>query len=245
MSANAILALTALGVGALLVLGVAVVLGTGLFQARSLLRKEFAAYFMSPVAYVMLVVFLAVLGCRFYLALDQLTQGGPQGIEFPMQYLFSILPRGIAGSKGWLMELFSSQAFWVVYLLIPPLLTMRLFAEERSTGTLEVLMTAPLKDWQVVLSKYLACFAFYLILWLPTLVYLPILLDLQQPQWQPVWSTWSILLLSGLGAIVLAALLMLLPLGTTSRLTALVLFVGGAACMALGGWRHYHNDPVE
>src|SRR5437899_13071952 len=113
---NAMLTFAVLGVVGLLILGLAIFLLAGLFQARSLLRKEFSAYFLSPVAYVMLVVFLAVLGCRFYLALDQLTQGGPQGIEFPMQYLFSIVPRGIAGSKAWLMELFSSQAFWVVYL---------------------------------------------------------------------------------------------------------------------------------
>src|SRR5262249_25472319 len=133
LSVNEILIFATLGVVGLLVLGVAIVLLVGLFQARSLFRKEFSAYFVSPVAYVMLVVFLAVLGCRFYLALDQLSQSGPQGIEFPMQYLFSILPRGIAGSKAWLMELFSSQAFWAIYLLIPPLLTMRLFAVQRST----------------------------------------------------------------------------------------------------------------
>lgn len=239
---NAILTLATLGVVGLLILGVAIFLLVGLFQARSLLRKEFTAYFLSPVAYVMLVVFLAVLGCRFYLALDQLTQSGPQGIEFPTQYLFSILPRGIAGSKAWLMELFSSQAFWVVYLLIPPLLTMRLFAEERSSGTLEVLMTAPLKDWQVVLSKYLGCFAFYLILWLPTLVYLPALLDLKQPEWQFTWTIWSILLLSGLGATLFALFLTLLPLGAVSRLIALFLLVAGAVCAGLGGWYHYHSE---
>jgi ABC-type transport system involved in multi-copper enzyme maturation permease subunit len=59
---------------------------------------------------------------------------------------------------------------------------MRLFAEERSSGTLEMLLTAPIRDWQVVFAKYVACFGFYTILWLPTLVYLPILGD---------WS-WSI-----------------------------------------------------
>ena len=65
--------------------------------------------------------------------------------------------------------------FWLIYLAIPPLLTMRLFAEERGSGTLELLMTSPLRDWQVVLSKYVACFAFYAFLWLPTLAYLPVL----------------------------------------------------------------------
>jgi energy-coupling factor transporter ATP-binding protein EcfA2 len=49
------------------------------------------------------------------------------------------------------------------------------------TGTLEMLMTTPLREWQIVLGKYIACLAFYVVLWLPTLVYLPVLLDLRVP----------------------------------------------------------------
>src|SRR5437867_3645590 len=126
----------------------------------SLVRREFSAYFLSPIAYVVLAVFLVVTGHLFYLTLLQLTARWSQGVYFPMQRILS---------DNW---------FWLVFLFIPPLLTMRLFAEERSTGTLEMLLTTPLRDWQIVLSKYVACFVFYLVLWLPTLVYLPILLDL-------------------------------------------------------------------
>src|SRR5438105_11370082 len=125
----------------------------------SLIRREFSAYFLSPIAYVVLVLFLAVTGHLFYLTLQQLTATGPKGVEFPMQLMLG------------------DERFWLVFLFIPPLLTMRLFAEERSTGTLEMLMTAPVRDWQVVLTKYLACFGFYVLLWLPTLAYLWILLD--------------------------------------------------------------------
>ena len=78
---------------------------------------------------------------------------------------------------------------------------MRLFAEERSTGTLEVLMTAPLTDWQVVLSKYLACFGFYIVLWLPTLAYLPAILSARTPEERidpmPVVSSYLGLVLAG------------------------------------------------
>src|SRR5438132_226358 len=130
----------------------------------SLVRREFAAYFLSPIAYVVLAVFLAVTGHLFYLTLAQLTARGPQGVNFPMQLMLT---------DTW---------FWLVFLFIPPLLTMRLIAEEQSSGTLEMLLTAPLRDWQIVLSKFLACFGFYIVLWLPTLLYLPILLDLD-------WST--------------------------------------------------------
>src|SRR5215831_20951071 len=148
---------------AVLGLLVAAWLFVGLFQARSLFRRELSAYFVSPVAYVVLVVFLIMTGILFYQTLDLLTARGARGVEFPMQ------------------KMLGDQTFWLVFLFIPPLLTMRLFAEERSTGTLEMLMTAPLRDWQVVLSKYLACYAFYVILWLPTLLYLPVLLDLHVP----------------------------------------------------------------
>ncbi len=204
---------------------------------------------MSPIAYVMLVVFLAVLGCRFYLTLKQLTQTGPRGVEYPLQFLFSIFPRGTENSNEWVADLLSGVAFWLVYLLIPPLLTMRLFAEERSTGTLEMLMTAPLRDWQVVLSKYFACFVFYVVLWLPTLIYLPVLLNLHDPVWRfpsPLgdlaWTEWSILLVSGLGGMVLAVLLVLPRFGTVFRVVALVLFLGGAICTAVGLWGHYRYD---
>src|SRR5207248_4021398 len=95
------------------------------------------------------------------LSLGQLTARGPKGISYPMQLLVSDV------------------AFWLVYLVIPPLLTMRLFAEERSSGTLEMLLTAPVRDWQIVLSKYVACYLFYVLMWLPTLLYLPVLLNWQ------------------------------------------------------------------
>ena len=200
-----------------------VYLTAGLFQARSLVRREFAAYFLSPIAYVVLVVFLAVTGHLFYHTMQQLTASGPKGVEFPMQLMLG------------------DDKFWLVFLFIPPLLTMRLFAEERGTGTLEMLMTAPLRDWQVVLSKYLACFAFYVVLWLPTLLYLPVLVDMHTPILRPNWTPDSLAFVGGLGAVVLALVLAWLPGGTTMRLVALVLLLGGAAAAAVGGWRHYHG----
>ncbi|MCI0681179.1 MAG: ABC transporter permease [Gemmataceae bacterium] len=131
----------------------------------SLIHREFSAYFFSPIAYVVIAVFLAVTGYLFALSVLQLTAPGPKGISYPMQLIVNDV------------------AFWLVFLFIPPLLTMRLFAEERSSGTLEMLMTAPLRDWQIVFSKFVACYAFFVLMWLPTLLYLPVLLD-----WQ--WGTW-------------------------------------------------------
>lgn len=132
----------------------------------ALVQREFSAYFLSPIAYAALCVFLLVTGYLFSLTLGKLTVPGPGGIEYPMQ--------GLLGDER----------FWLVFLFLPPLLTMRLLAEERGTGTLEPLLTAPIRDWQVVAGKYIACFLFYVVLWLPTLAYFPILTDFD-------WSTWK------------------------------------------------------
>src|SRR5215831_16823801 len=192
-TAGNILSLIILGILLLLGLAVGAVIVTGLFNARSLLRREFSAYFLSPIAYVVLVLFLVVTGHLFYLTLQQLTATGPKGVEFPMQLMLG------------------DERFWLVFLFIPPLLTMRLFAEERSSGTLEMLMTAPVRDWQVVVSKFLACYAFYMVMWLPTLLYLPVLQGAHPPVWKAVWTSSSILLVAGLGATLLGSLSILVP----------------------------------
>ncbi len=225
LALNEIVTLVALG--ALLLVGVAVglVLLGGLFGARSLIKREFAAYFFSPIAYVVLVIFLAVTGRLFYLTVEQLTAAGPRGAEYPMQFLFG------------------NQWFWLIYLVIPPLLTMRLFAEERNSGTLEMLMTAPLRDWQVVMSKYVACFAFYAFLWLPTLAYLPVLVDWQRPTVQWVMTPYSLLFVGGVAAVLLALLSGVVRLGSGARVVGLILFLGGVACAVAGGVLHYRWDP--
>ncbi|MBA2243291.1 MAG: ABC transporter permease, partial [Chthoniobacterales bacterium] len=66
---------------------------------------------------------------------------------------------------------FNSVFFWFAFVLIFPLITMRLFAEEFKLGTIEPLMTAPVRDWQVVLAKFFGALVFYIVLWIPTLLY--------------------------------------------------------------------------
>jgi ABC-type transport system involved in multi-copper enzyme maturation permease subunit len=233
-----------LGVLALVLLVALVVAGfllVGLFNARSLIRREFSAYFLSPVGYVVLTIFLLVTGLFFYLTMGLLTKNDSRTFYYLSTWL---LPTSESRDVEFpLTVMLGHWVFWLVFLFIPPLLTMRLFAEERGSGTLEVLLTSPLRDWQVVLSKYLACFAFYVFLWLPTVVYLPVLLDLGPPVWQAVWTFNVCLLLGGLAAMVLAVVLALLPLGTVWRVVSLVLLVAGAVCTSVGAWGHYHHDP--
>jgi len=116
-----------------------------------LLGREVRGYFYSPVAYIVLVFFLLVAGTDFYFQISFMNQ---RQLQYTVQEAF-----------------FNSVFFWFAFVLIFPLITMRLFAEEFKLGTIEPLMTAPVRDWQVVLAKFTGALVFYIILWLPTLLY--------------------------------------------------------------------------
>lgn len=115
-----------------------------------LLKKELRAFFVSPVAYVVLALVMVLSGYSFRAALSILERGPSEGSI--VQWMFQ---------PNW---------FWLSYFFVFPLLTMRLFAEEKKMGTLETLFTTPVRAWQVVLSKYLAAVIVYSLLWTPTWV---------------------------------------------------------------------------
>jgi len=117
----------------------------------TLLEREVKSFFYSPIAYVVMCFFLALTGFSFYIAVSLLNRG-PSDITVVQAFFNTIL-------------------FWIAYLLVFPLITMRSFSEEFKLGTIESLMTAPVKDWQVVISKWLGCLFFYIILWIPSGVY--------------------------------------------------------------------------
>ncbi|HNR94556.1 MAG TPA: ABC transporter permease [Kiritimatiellia bacterium] len=118
-------------------------------------KRELAAYFLSPIAYVMMMFFLAVMGYTFWM-------------------LLNILAHGVVGATV-MNELFGSIFFWITLLILIPLITMRLLAEENRSGTIELLMTAPVTEAQVVLAKYAGALSFYFIMWMPTLAYVYVL----------------------------------------------------------------------
>lgn len=114
--------------------------------------RELRAYFFSPIAYIVLFFLLAVNGAIFAVIVSFLTQPmAPPGP--PFEYFFN------------------NFYFWLLQLIVAPVLTMRLLAEERKSGSIEVLMTAPVTEGQVIAGKYLAAFVFYLFLWAPTALY--------------------------------------------------------------------------
>lgn len=117
----------------------------------TLLSREIRSYFHSPIAYIVLVFFLLVSGVDFYFQISFMNQ---RPVPYSVEEAF-----------------FNSVFFWFAFVLVFPLITMRLFSEEFKLGTIEPLMTAPVRDWQVVLSKYFGALFFYIVLWIPTLFY--------------------------------------------------------------------------
>jgi ABC-2 type transport system permease protein len=174
--------------------------------------RELRAYFFSPLAYVVLFFLLVANGVIFAIIVGYLNDPmAPAGR--PFDYFFN------------------NFVFWAMQLFGAPVLTMRLLAEERRSGSIEVLMTAPVTENQVVVGKYLGALTFYIFLWLPTVLYGVILESYTDVDWGPVAAGYLGLVLIGalflsiglfassltrnqlIAAIITFALLLLLVLG--------------------------------
>ena len=115
----------------------------------TLLRRELAAFFFSLSGYVIIAATAFLIGESFAQLIDGL---GTDPWPMPVTQMF-----------------FSSIYFWMIVLLVAPVITMRLFALEKSSGTFETLMTTPVGDFQVVAAKFAAAILFYVVMWLPLL----------------------------------------------------------------------------
>lgn len=169
------------------------------------LSRELRAYFFSPLAYIVMAVLLVVNGFIFWLIVSFLSD-----------------PRASTGAP---LELFFGQTFffWLILLFMTPVLTMRLLSEERRSGTIEVLMTAPITEAQVVLGKYVAALSFYIALWVPTLAYAGVIARYSTVDWGPVASGY--LGIVGVGALFLAVGVLASAVTRSQLIAALLTFV--------------------
>jgi ABC-2 type transport system permease protein len=118
----------------------------------TLIRRELSGYFFSMTGYIIIAATMFLLGFSFVNLLKQLQQ---EPTPMPITELF-----------------YGTWYFWLILLLTTPVITMRLFAQEKFSGTFETLMTTPVSDFQVVLAKFTASLMFYVLMWLPLLGYL-------------------------------------------------------------------------
>ncbi|HML17535.1 MAG TPA: ABC transporter permease subunit [Bryobacteraceae bacterium] len=151
-------------------------------------RKELNSYFRSPIAYGVMAFFALIAGYFFYVAVVFFVRRGVEssmmGQSMPMDMNdFVIRP------------LFSNVS--VIGLFLIPMITMRLFAEEKRSGTIELLVTSPLRDLEIILGKWLAALILYAAMLGISALSLAVLFAYGQPDWKPILVGYLGLLLLG------------------------------------------------
>ncbi len=140
-------------------------------------RKELGSYFVSPIAYLLLIMFAVIFGFFFWNALGVFIIEGMEmqmrGQSFPMNINEQIIRPLLSNAS-------------VIGLFFIPMITMRLFAEEKRTGTIELLVTSPIRDIEIILGKWLAALMLYSCLLLFTALNFAFLFKYGNPDWKPL-----------------------------------------------------------
>lgn len=152
-------------------------------------KKEMRLYFTSPIAWVILTIFLFIAGYFFYAIFAFYTLASMQAAMNP------VMARDLNVTESVLRPLFSNVS--VILLLLMPLVTMRLFAEERRSGTIELLLTYPVRDGAVLVGKYLAALTLYAVMLALTLTYPGMVMYFTRVEWGPLVTGYLGLVLLG------------------------------------------------
>jgi len=183
----------------------------------AIVERELRAYFTSPIAYVILTIFVFLSGLFYRSILSQVLQMGlmaqiqaqqlgPRPMDMP-----GMITRGFLSTMS------------VILLFIMPMLTMGLFSEEKKRGTIELLLTAPLTDLEVVLGKFFAGATFFVILLLTTWIPTGALYLYSSPASGPILTAYLGLLLYGLALVAIGVFISTL---TENQIIAAVLSFG-------------------
>jgi ABC-2 type transport system permease protein len=151
-------------------------------------RKELSSYFRSPIAYGVMCFFAVITGFFFYAFTRSFLQ---QSLQMTM--MGQSAPLNV---NEWVVRNFLNNIS-VVGLFIIPMITMRLFAEEKRTGTIELLVTSPLRDYEIVLGKWLAAFTLYLAILSISVLDMLVLFAYGNPDWRPMAIGYLGLILQG------------------------------------------------
>jgi ABC-2 type transport system permease protein len=153
-------------------------------------QRELKSYFASPIAYIVIGCFALLYGFFYRVMLDyfmrmslqmgQFGAGGPQTANVNEMMIRPLM-----------------QNILIMVLFIMPMVTMRTYSEEKRSGTIELLLTSPLTDWQIVLGKFAGAMTLYAIALAVTLVPLGMLFLYGRPEWKPIATSYLGLLLFG------------------------------------------------
>jgi len=151
-------------------------------------RKELKSYFASPVAYGLMAFFALVAGYFFYAAVAIFVTRGME-----MQMMGRGMPMDV---NEWVVRPVLMNVS-VIGLFMIPMITMRLFAEEKRAGTIELLITSPVRDWEIILGKWFAALLMYSAILGVSLVNVLVLFAYGKPDWKPLLVGYLGLLLQG------------------------------------------------
>src|SRR6202158_4460119 len=181
--------------------------------------KELRSYFVSPIAYLLLVMFAVIFGFFFWNSLGYIVnmtmQAQMEGEPFPMNLNEQVIRPLLSNIN-------------VIGLFFIPLITMRLFAEEKRSGTIELLATSPIKDSEVIVGKWLAALLMYALMLSSSVLDLVFLFKYGDPAWKPMAIGYLGLLLQAGGLLAIGTFI-----STLTRNQIIARAVTFAVCLLL------------
>ncbi|HYL86561.1 MAG TPA: ABC transporter permease [Candidatus Angelobacter sp.] len=187
-------------------------------------RKELRSYFVSPIAYILFVMFALIFGWFFWNMVGAFNSYSNaammRGEMFPMNINEQVV-RGLLGNMN------------VIGLFFIPIITMRLFAEEKRNGTIELLATSPIRDGEVILGKWLAAVLLYAGMLLVTGLNFAFLFKYGNPDWKPMAVAYLGMLLQAAGMLAIGTFISTL---TRNQIIAGAATFGVCLLMFVLGW---------
>jgi ABC-2 type transport system permease protein len=151
-----------------------------LINAWNIARRDFRSYFTSPIAYIIIAGFMTIMGWMFFFSLSHFSLQN-------MQYQQYNMGKGVSISEGIIRPLYANMNF--IFLFLLPFVTMRLFAEEKKLHTIELLMTSPVKLWDIVFGKFLSSFLLLAVMLGLTCVYPLVLFATGNPEFGTIFTS--------------------------------------------------------
>ncbi len=163
-------------------------MGRTMRNVATIAGKELRGYFGSPMAWVIIGLFGILFGYFYNAYLNVF-------VSRAMQSQFGGPPPPMNVNDGMIRPLLGNASVLVLFLL--PMITMRTYSEEKRSGTIELLLTSPITDVEIILGKFLGSVGLYLALLAVTALYIAILFGLGTPEWRPILSGYLGLVLMG------------------------------------------------
>jgi len=151
-------------------------------------HKELRSYFASPIGYIVLGFFALLYGWFYVTMLNYFVRQSMQVAQFGGQEAMNV-------NQVMLRPLLQNVTILLLFLM--PMVTMRSYAEEKRSGTIELLLTSPIKDWEIILGKFLGALALWGLALVISLIHIALLFRFGNPEWKPIATAYLGLLLMG------------------------------------------------